>query len=1763
MAAPKPDESTLFNAARRIEDPAARRLYVREACGEDLALVDRVEALLRAHDQETTFLASPAADVGAWLGAPAVGQPTLAPHEATGAAARPAVTGYDILGELGRGGMGVVYKARHLRLNRLVALKMILAGSHAGGQELDRFRQEAEAVARLQHPNVVQIHEVGDQDGLPYFALEFVDGGSLAERLDGTPWPAPPAAALVEKLARAMHYAHEHGVVHRDLKPANVLLQIADSRSQIDNKSAICDLLSVIPKITDFGLAKRIDVEKGQTRTGVILGTPSYMAPEQASGQSKAIGPPADIYALGAILYELLTGRPPFLAATSLDTLLQVMSEEPVPPSRLQPKCPRDLETVCLKCLQKEPGKRYATALALADDLGRFLRDEPIRARPAGTAEKVWRWSRKNPLAVVALGTLLAAGLVIIISQAVANRQMRQLNQDLEQANRQADGALRDALEQKGKADDAEATTRREKDKAVVELYATSIALAHREWLANNTAQAVRLLNDCPIERRGWEWSYLKGLTEAELFSLAGHTGITSQVAFSPDDAWLATANSDGTVKLWDARSGRELASFASGARQFSFSPDSRSLAVADGAEVRVWDVATGRRDLTLQHTRPVTLLSYVHDGTQLATADQDGTVTFWDAREGRAVRTVPRHVLSLTPGGPTPAVISPDGKYLAAGGEDCRVKVWELEGGERVLNEEVHLLRVGRPAFSPDGKHLATPGGEGTIKIWELATRKEVRTLGRQDSYIDKVAYSGDGRRLVAACQDMCARVWDPATGEELLTLRGHISSLSACAFSRDGRRAATASYDCTTRVWDTTDRTVFARHVRDFFEKKHLLTQSGAAGQDAVTFYGHMAPAAYVALSPDGRLLASSCMGDDESGEQVRLWDLTTGQELRGFPGVKGHYHTLTFSPDGRSLVVASGSGNRPAVPALVRLYDLATGRETLTLKGKAARLVYAAFSPDGKHLAASLGDLSGSEVKVWALPGGEEAVTLPAPGVMLRGLAYAPGGQRLVTASGDGSVQVWDLNAGRQARTFKAHEGGVLTVSCGPDGRLATAGADGTLKLWDLETGRELRALEGHVGPAQCVAWSPDGRRLASCANDMTVKIWDPESGRDLLTLRVQRQPAAWVAWSGDGSRLASARFDGAVTVWESKLTAAPRTDDWPLLYADRFDRDDLGGHRPVNGRWRVENGTLRGEQEETTIAQVKTNTALLALKTPPLPRTVEVRCDFWTPHAIEVAATLRDPQTGKALVGLVTGTELPWGFQGAGLQWGWEAGGNLQFAFLTLPRKFAPEPGRHYRLRLLREPKRLTLFVDGAEVLSAVVPDIEAPELRLQGSWGKVGDVVHFANLEIRAPASAIQERAARTLVEGLFEKLRLRDAVAEELRADPALAEPLRKLALEYVNDYREDAARLDEAARATVRQASAEKGAYALALRQAEQANRLDPKAPRYLTTLGLAQYRAGRHREAVDTLSRADARSAEESGCSHPTNRACAAMAYHRLGSAEEARGALVHARDLLRGGAWAGEPEVQGFVREAEALLAGSFPAATAESKEDEAIKDLVIRTEFAGWIGHDLKSYMAVRAADFRSIASARTEQPGPYEFVLDRKQVEAVRRLQFRGPPPKLRPAYENVRVQRADGEAILTTRLTIQGKEFFETWDTICRLRQTPGGWKVFEERGWIVRKKEGSQTTVCDASYWKARDALVEKVRGQGAAAALARALEEANRPREAHAVARELTAKHPDQASHWALRGELALKAGDAADAQAAFDKARELDPAASSPLP
>jgi WD40 repeat protein len=1052
---------------------------------------------------------------------PTVGAPRPVERPAP---ALPTIAGYEVLGVLGRGGMGVVYKARQPGLNRLVALKMIRAGGHADERELARFRAEAVAVARLRHPNIVQVYEVGEHDGLPFFSLEYVEGGPLSKRLDGTPLPPRQAAELAEALARAMHYAHTEHIVHRDLKPANVLLQIADCRLQTEEQSvqsAICNLQSAIPKITDFGIAKRLDQEKGQTRTGAVMGTPSYMPPEQAAGRTKEVGPLSDVYALGAILYEMLTGRPPFKGETLMDTVRQVTSDEPVPPTRLNSKVPRDLQVICLKCLEKDPRRRYASAGELADDLRRWLGGEPIRARPAGAAERAVKWARRRPAAALLLGVSALAALAVLGLGAWHYADTQAYNARLRAEKGRAD-------DERDRAKDNEEKANRERERAEErELaarrywYVSDMNLVqHQAWEQNQVARALELLErqrpqDGQQDLRGFEWYYWRRLCHSALLTLGGHTRPVQAVACTRDGKTLITGGDDGAVKFWDAETGRPqgepLPLPASPVKALALSPDGKELAVGHlHGTIERWNVAARTEVRPPLRIRPkvkgalppaVVALAYSPDGKSLAFAAADGQVAQWEPGTGQ-VRPAHAHA-----GRALALAYSPDGKVLATGGDDKVIKLWDTNADKELRSPLAgHTDRIWSLAFAPDGKALASGSDDRTIKLWDVGTWKERAALTGHKGGVVAVAFAPGGR-LASGSYDQTVKLWDVGTGQELSTRKGHGAKVNAVAFASDGRLAS-ASDDTTVKVWDA---------LRD--PERTLLR-------------GHAKWVESVAFAPVGQVLATA--GQDET---VRLWDPETGKELRLLRPGQGTVFGVAFSPDGKLLATAGADRT-------VKLWEADTGKELTTLQGHTDRVKCVTFSPDGKTLASGGYDKT---IRLWDVPLRKPLRTLEGQQARVMGLAFAPDGQTLAAGGDvpggiDGVVRLWDPGTGQVRATLAGHHAKpVHAVAFAPDGRTLASGDDaGGVNVWDAATGRPLASLGGHAGMVRSLAFSPDGRELATAAG--AVRLWDLTTHQERVSLAGRESWYTAVAWSPDGHRLAAGSHQGLVALWDG--TNLPR-------------------------------------------------------------------------------------------------------------------------------------------------------------------------------------------------------------------------------------------------------------------------------------------------------------------------------------------------------------------------------------------------------------------------------------------------------------------------------------------------------------------------------------------------------------------------------------------------------------------------------------------
>jgi hypothetical protein len=649
---------------------------------------------------------------------------------------------------------------------------MILPQMVGGPEVRARFRAEAEAVARLQHPHIVQIYEVGECQGRPYFSLEFLAGGSLADKLGGLPQPPPEAVRLLTALARAVHYAHQNHVVHRDLKPANILLTADDT-----------------PKVADFCLAKLLDAE-GRSQTGELVGTPAYMAPEQAWGTSKVhvIGPAVDIFALGVLLYEMLTGRRPFQGEDWLGTLNQVCNQEPVPPSRLQHGVKRDLETICLKCLEKQPGRRYASAGELADDLEAFAQGRPIRARPVKALGRFWRWSGRNPLAAGMLAILVLVFLAGFAGVTWKWREAEDEKDQKEAARLRAKGETARAQAAEAKARRRERAERRlkvrarraeadAKRRAVTEkrlrvqthralgraeqaAYDRSVARADREWYAANVARVRELLGQCPRRLRRWEWHYIRRRCRLDLRTLSGHAKGVNQVAVSPDGKWIASAGIDGTVKVWRVSSSKEVRTFRGHKADVTcvaFPPNRSNRVASAGRDgtVRIWDRRTGKEVLAPLRMDLALGLAFNADGSLLLAGGvrRDGKewaeLTIWDTATSKVKRSLRAH-------GRTVAAVawSGDRKWIASVGMDGSLRVWDTKTWKPVHSFRT-LLRGTYDravAFRPDGKWLAWGGPGGAVHLWEVGKPEQTEVeIGSHDGTVFGLAFSRDGRWLAA----------------------------------------------------------------------------------------------------------------------------------------------------------------------------------------------------------------------------------------------------------------------------------------------------------------------------------------------------------------------------------------------------------------------------------------------------------------------------------------------------------------------------------------------------------------------------------------------------------------------------------------------------------------------------------------------------------------------------------------------------------------------------------------------------------------------------------------------------------------------------------------------------------------------------------------------------------------------------------------------------------------------------------------------------
>ncbi len=966
---------------------------------------------------------------------------------------------YLLLEVLGHGGMGVVYKAKQLSLQRVVALKVVRSAASASPADLERFAQEASLSARLDHPAIVPVYEVGTCRGHPFLGMKCIDGGSLDKHLARFKADPKATAALLAEVARAVHHAHQRGVLHRDLKPSNILLDAAGR-----------------PHVTDFGLAKPIESDSGITQTGAIVGTPSYMAPEQADGGRAIATTAVDVHGLGAVLYALLTGKPPFRGHNVVETIALARHADPESPSSANPGVPRDLQTICMKCLEKAPSRRYASAEAVAEDLERWLAGEPIQARATTALERAWKWTRRRPdlAGMIAVSCVALAGLVVGLL--VYNRD---LSDALEESN-----LLRKQAMQR------EASLRRH-------LYVADIRQVHQLWQTGDHAQAGELLGrHVPgadeEDLRGFEWHWLRSHCVHEPKLLGTHDSAALCSAASPDGLWLATGDQKGTLKVWDLKKG-ELAKTIVIAKgeidTVCFSPDSRTLA-AGGKEwaIRVWDVGTGKEGRKLVgFFNTARCVRYAPDGKTLAAGMADGSLRLWDMPEGK-----PRRVLTAHPGGLSHLEWSRDGARISTAGNDRSLKIWDA-AKEKVVGaiKEAHAGTVLTSALSHSRGLVATGGYDRTIRVWQLAERTEWSSFDF-GTVVRALAFDPSGRMLAAVGSDGRIAMLEVFGFKRGVRARRVVSdgtsSVRSAVFLQQGAVLATTAEDGAVKLWD----------VAAFTGEK---------------FLPDIGP--FVSVSADGRRSFSF-----DGSTRLAVHDLDSRKPLFEWTEPNPIAITPAFSADGNRLAWVDPQGK-----LLVK--DLATTPIRTQHFDFPATVVGLAFAPSEDLLA--VGGRDGS-VRLLNFRTGDLAVLDPGQGkdaTPMQWLRFAPDGATLVSAflENGRDVCVWDVKQAKLRRKATLEAPGVTALAISPDGKLLAAGVgDRMIQLWDLASMEPRTTLKAHTRPVTCLAFSKEGRTLASGGMDLKLNLWNLETMQMLFTLATCRETPDLAFFSPTRNQLA---------------------------------------------------------------------------------------------------------------------------------------------------------------------------------------------------------------------------------------------------------------------------------------------------------------------------------------------------------------------------------------------------------------------------------------------------------------------------------------------------------------------------------------------------------------------------------------------------------------------------------------------------------------
>ncbi len=1006
---------------------------------------------------------------------------------------------YRIEKELGRGGMGIVYLAFDQKLDRKVALKL-LSSQELESKQVERFLLEAKSVAQLNHPHIIQVFDVGSTPQ-PYFTMEYIEGSTLDKYTHQKKLSFTEIAHIFEKVSQAIHLVHEKGIIHRDLKPENIMITQDQE-----------------PKVMDFGIAKVIDASLSQT--GDLLGTPAYMSPEQADG--KKVDSRSDVYSVGATIYEVLTSRQVFQGESIYNIIYQIMSEDPIRPGRLNPDIPIDLEAICLKCLEKDPRKRYSSAKELARDLNNFRKHKPLLAKPPSFSSSFYKWIRRNQtvtfLSLIFLSIIIASITWFIHDLREENKKTEKALLETDKARKKAESSQKETADTLKKLYES---TRKEREssklasKAQKELqdgfYPFIIKLTNDYQKQNNILMVDKILHSeyCPPKLRNWEWNWVQKTSHNEVLSLRDEkdpirAGI--EVLFFDQGKKIISASFDGKIRFWDWKKQKLIHRFPgkSGIEGISLSPDEENLvSIHYDKGVRVWNVKN--KTLLKEWSMPYHLkaCAFSHDGKKIAIVGH-WDITIWSFPQAQKIATLP-----FGSGYFHSCTFSKDDKILLTACTDWNIQMWDWQEKKIVRTLQGHQEQVYQAVYSHDGTRIASVSKDSTIKIWDshkgvLVKTLEGYTVSQNNRLIFQPSHRGDifscvftqdGKKLITGGVDNTIRVWDINSARILKILRGHKENVNYLALHPNQKNIASVSNDTFINIWNI-------------------------EGKDNPFLIGkHNGAALFCAFSPDGERVASC--GDDLT---IKIWNRSSGKLEKTLVGHFKSARGLAFSKDGKELISTGDDGS-------LRVWDLLKGQQKKVVFHPGDRFLQCRYFAQDTQVV--VGGYTNTIFfydrktlkKVDSLSLGKNILKFE----------LSPSGRLLVTGENSGKCKIWDLQSKKIIHTFKHIAPVSYCCFDHEEKAILTACHDNRIRIWNLKKKALVHTLEGHNGNVHSLRLSPDGKRIFSCGDDYEIKIWDYQTGRHLLDLEGHHNRVLSCDFNPNGQEVISTSEDGQVLLW----------------------------------------------------------------------------------------------------------------------------------------------------------------------------------------------------------------------------------------------------------------------------------------------------------------------------------------------------------------------------------------------------------------------------------------------------------------------------------------------------------------------------------------------------------------------------------------------------------------------------------------------------